>query len=156
MFCPQCGADNDVDKRYCRNCGQGLSAVRLALDGRVEAAIKMSEGERRQMPHRIRVGLAVFLMVVGVATIVSGGRIGFSNLQSAALILILMMVFFIYTSRKAHHIARALNVEDQTPGLNRTDSDPISIGTGNQPVLQQAPDGSVTDQETFKLRRPDR
>jgi hypothetical protein len=95
-------------------------------------------------------------MVVGVATIVSGGRIGFSNLQSAALILILMMVFLIYTSRKAHHIARALNVEDQTPGLNRTDSDPISIGTGNQPVLQQAPDGSVTDQQTLKLRRPDR
>ena len=155
MFCPQCGSENDVNKRYCRSCGQELSAVRLALDGRVEAAIKMSEGERRQTPHRIRVGLAIFLIAIGVATIISGGSIGFSNIQSAALVLILMMVFFIYTSRKAHRIARTLDVEDQKPELNRTDSDPLSIGTGNQTTRKHAPDSSVTDQETLKLRRPD-
>ena len=155
MFCPQCGSENDVDKRYCRSCGQELSAVRLALDGRVEAAIKMSEGERRPTPHRIRVGLAIFAMAIGIATIISGGSIGFSNIQSAAVVLILMMVFFIYTSRKTHRIARALDVEPQTPELKRTDSGPVSMATGNQTALKPAPDGSVTDQETLKLRTPD-
>src|SRR5262245_41425543 len=155
MFCPECATENDADKRFCRNCGQELSAVRLALDGRVQAAIKMSEGERRQTPHRIRVGLAIFFMAVGVLTIVTGGRIGFSNIQSAAFILILMMVFFIYTSRKAHRIARALDVADQTPGLNRADSDPVSIRGGDPSVLKSVPASSVTDQETIKLHRPD-
>ena len=154
MFCPQCGSDNDADKKYCRSCGQSLAAVRLALEGRVEAAMKMSEGEQRLTPHRIRMGLAVFLIAVALATIFSGGRIGFSNIQSAALVLILMMIFFIFTSRKAHRIARALDVEDQTPGLNRADSDPVSIRAANPAALKQAPDSSVTDQETIRLHRP--
>lgn len=129
--------------------------MRLALDGRVEAAVKMSEGERRSTPHRIRVGLAIFVMAIAIATIISGGSIGFSNIQSAAVVLILMMVFFIYTSRKAHRIARALDVEAQGPEQNRTDAGPVSIATGNQTALKPAPDSSVTDQETLKLRTPD-
>jgi len=154
MFCPKCGSDNDADKKYCRSCGQPLAAVRLALDGRVEAAIKMSESEQRPTPHRIRIGLAIFLIAVALATIFTGGRIGFSNVQSAALVLILMMVFFVFISRKAHRIARALEVEDQTPGLNRADSDPVSIRAANPGALKRAPDNSVTDQETIRLHRP--
>jgi uncharacterized membrane protein YvbJ len=153
MFCPQCGSDNDADKKYCRSCGQHLAAVRLALDGRVEAAIKMSEGEQRLKFHRIRTGIAVFLIAVALATIFTGGRIGFSNVQSAALVLILMMVFFIFTSRKAHRIARALDVDDQTPGLNRADSDPTAITAANTGALKQMPGSSVTDQETIRLHR---
>ncbi len=156
MFCPECGSENDRDKKFCRSCGQPLAAVRLALDGRVQAAIKMSEGEQRLTPHRIRIGIAVFLILVGLATIFTGGRIGFSNVQSAALVLILMMIFFIFTSLKAHRIARALDVEDQAPGLDRADSDPVSIRAGNPAVLKQAPESSVTDQETIRLHRPDR
>lgn len=155
MFCPQCGSENDADKKFCRSCGQPLSSVRLALDGRVDAAIKMSEGEQRLTPYRIRIGVGVFLIVVGILTIFTGGRIGFSNIQSASLILILMMVFFIYVSRKSHRIARALDSEDQTPGLGRTDSEVASIKTGNPSVLKQAPNSSVTDQETIKLNRPE-
>ena len=155
MFCPQCGSENDAEKKYCRSCGQPLAAVRLALDGRVDAAIKMSKGERRLTPHRVRVGVGVFLILVGLATIFTGGRIGFSNIQSVALILILMMIFFIQVSRKSHRIARALDSEDQTPGLDRTDSDIASIKTGNPSVLNQAPNSSVTDHETIKLNRPE-
>ena len=156
MFCPQCGSDNDADKKYCRSCGQPLAAVRLALDGRVDAAIKLSEGEQRLKPHRIRMGIAVFLIAVALATIFSGGRIGFSNVQSAALVLILMMIFFILTSLKAHRIARALAVEDQTTGSNRAESDPVSIRAANPVALKQPPDSSVTDQETIRLHRPNR
>jgi hypothetical protein len=156
MFCPQCGSDNDADKKYCRSCGQPLTAVRLALDGNVDAAIKMSEGEQRPKLHRIRMGIAVFLIAVALATIFSSGRIGFSNVQSAALVLILMMVFFILTSLKAHRIARALDGESQTPGLNRADPDPVSIRAADPVALKQAPDSSVTDQETIRLHRSNR
>ena len=39
MFCPRCGTENNLEKRYCRHCGQPLSSVRLALEGRVDLAI---------------------------------------------------------------------------------------------------------------------
>ena len=47
----------------------------------------MSEGEQRPMTYRVRIGIGVFFIVVGIVTIFTGGRIGFSNIQSAALIL---------------------------------------------------------------------
>ena len=156
MFCPECGSENDADKKYCRNCGQALAAVRLALGGQVDAAITMSHGEARLRTHRIRLGIGIFFILVGLATIFTGGRIGFSNIQSAALVLILMTLFFIHVSRKSHRVARALDRGDQTPGLDHADSDPASIKAANPTVLKQAPNGSVTDQETIKLNRPER
>jgi hypothetical protein len=155
MYCPQCGSENDPDKKYCRSCGLPLSAVRLALEGRVDAAIRMSEDEQRPRAYRVRVGIAVFLILIGVVSIFTGGRIGFSNTQSAALILIFMMVFFIQVSRKSHRIARALDSEDKTPGLDHIDSDVASIRGANPSLLKQAPNTSVTDQETIKLNRPE-
>jgi uncharacterized membrane protein YvbJ len=155
MFCPQCGSENDADKKFCRSCGQLLSSVRLALDGRLDAAIKMSKGEQRLTPYRIRIGIGVFLILVGIMTIFTGGRVGFSNIQSAAVILILMMVFFIYVSRKSHRIARALDRDDQTPKLDPADSDSVSIRGAGPPILKQAPNSSITDHETIKLNRPE-
>ncbi|HSE32418.1 MAG TPA: zinc ribbon domain-containing protein [Pyrinomonadaceae bacterium] len=156
MFCPECGSDNDADKKYCSNCGQPLSVVRLALDGRVDAAIKMSDGEQRLKTYRVRLGIGVFLILVGLLTIFTGGRIGFSNVQSAALVLILMMIFFIHMSRKSHRIARALDSDDRTLGLERANSDAASIRAANPAVLKQAPNDSITDHETIKLNRPER
>ena len=155
MFCPQCGSENDQDKKFCSSCGQSLAAVQLALEGRVDAAIRMSEDERRPTAYRVRVGIGIFLILVGVVTIATGGRIGFSNIQSAALMLILMMVFFIQISRKSHRIARALDSQDQTPGLDRIDSNVASIRGASSLALKQAPKTSVTDQETIKLNRPE-
>ena len=39
MFCPRCGAQNETQAGYCRQCGQALTTVRRALDGRTEEAI---------------------------------------------------------------------------------------------------------------------
>ena len=40
MFCPQCSTENKPEQRYCRQCGMPLTAVRLAIEGRVDEAIK--------------------------------------------------------------------------------------------------------------------
>ncbi|HEX8845694.1 MAG TPA: zinc-ribbon domain-containing protein [Pyrinomonadaceae bacterium] len=40
MFCPQCATENQKEQRYCRQCGVPLTAVRLAVEGRVEEALK--------------------------------------------------------------------------------------------------------------------
>lgn len=36
MFCPQCATQNEPRQSYCRQCGQRLMSVHLALDGRLD------------------------------------------------------------------------------------------------------------------------
>lgn len=40
MFCPRCATENKLEQRYCRQCGLTLPAVRLALEGQIDEAIK--------------------------------------------------------------------------------------------------------------------
>jgi hypothetical protein len=36
MFCPKCGAQNKDEQKFCRGCGQSLSALQMAMEGRLE------------------------------------------------------------------------------------------------------------------------
>lgn len=138
MFCPQCAAENEIDKSFCRKCGQSLAAVRLALEGRVDAAMKIAEGDKKLTGYRLRIGLAGLVILTAIVTILSGVRIGFANIQSAALILILVMLYFFQLSRNYHRVARLLDTENQSaaPKLNNI-----------------APPESITEQSTLKLKR---
>src|SRR5262249_52338412 len=40
MFCPNCGVPDEVLSGFCRHCGQGLTAVRLAFDGKLEESLQ--------------------------------------------------------------------------------------------------------------------
>src|SRR5262249_41910369 len=40
MFCPRCSAQNELQQGYCRQCGQALSGVRLALEGSTDQSLK--------------------------------------------------------------------------------------------------------------------
>lgn len=40
MFCPRCTTENKREQRYCRQCGLTLTAIQLALEGRVDEAIQ--------------------------------------------------------------------------------------------------------------------
>ena len=141
MFCPQCAAENDIDKSYCRQCGQPLSAVRLALECRVDEAIKIVEGDKNLTGHRFRIALAGVVILTAIVTILSGVRIGFANIQSAAVILILVMIYFLHLSRNHHRIARLLEIEKKS-------STPGQLGAPNI----AAPD-SITEQNTLKLKK---
>lgn len=41
MYCPQCAVQNESGQQYCRNCGQQLSTVLLALEGRIDQALSL-------------------------------------------------------------------------------------------------------------------
>jgi uncharacterized membrane protein YvbJ len=153
MFCPQCGAENNLEKSFCRQCGQPLAAVRLAMDGRVDAAMKTIDGDNKLRGYRFRIGIAGGLILIAIVTIFTGGKIGFSNIQSAAMILIIMMVFFILVSRESHRVARLLDAEDQSGPLHLTNS----ITSSNQ--LREGTNivapVSITEQSTLKLKADD-
>jgi hypothetical protein len=47
MFCPRCATENSLEQGYCRQCGQALSDVRLALEGSsTEALEKLRAGAK--------------------------------------------------------------------------------------------------------------
>jgi hypothetical protein len=47
MFCPRCATENSLEQGYCRQCGQVLSDVRLALEGSsTEALEKLRAGAK--------------------------------------------------------------------------------------------------------------
>ena len=145
MFCPQCAAENETDKSFCRRCGQPLAAVRLALEGRVDEAIKIVEGDKMLSDYRLRVGIAGVVIVTSILTILTGVQIGFRNIQSAALILILLMIFFLHLSRRYHRVARLLDAEEQL-GSPKLTSAP-------QSQLRDAAPSSITEQSTLELKR---
>jgi len=153
MFCPECGSENDVE-RYCRRCGKSLSAVRLALDGRIDEAIKIVQGEEGNFRYRLRIVRMVFLILVSIATIFTGGWFGFSNLQSAAVILIIVLLLYLQSARKAHRVARLLNT--QTPsgdlGLSKT-NERAALNSSSSTASVATPDASVIERETIRLNR---
>jgi len=147
MFCPQCGSENNLEKNYCRQCGLTLSTVRLAMDGRVDNAIKIVDREKSLWRYRFRLGISSLFILIAIATIVTGGKIGFSNIQSAAVILIIVMIVFMHFSRKSHRIARLLDAEDQlaTSNLIRTRDTVAPSSITEQSTMQLKPDGRIRE-----------
>ena len=39
MFCPRCSIENNLEQKYCRQCGLQLTAARIALQGTVDEAL---------------------------------------------------------------------------------------------------------------------
>src|SRR5688572_28797902 len=75
MFCPQCGDQNELNQGYCRQCGQPLRSIQLALDRRVdEAAAKFKKAE-----DLLGTGLVIFFVafVGGLASLILSGAIPF-------------------------------------------------------------------------------
>lgn len=117
MFCPRCGTENDLEKSYCRSCGQALSSVRLALEGRVDQAITTLKNERKVSVQRVRGAASALIILTALATLFTGGRIGFANVGSAAILLIVTLIFFLHLALKSRRIARLLNPEAERRDL---------------------------------------
>ena len=47
MFCPQCGTENNLEQKYCRQCGQPVTDARIAVRGGAEEPLaKYQKGAR--------------------------------------------------------------------------------------------------------------
>ena len=137
MFCPRCGTENDSELSYCRSCGQALASVRLALEGRVDQAITTLRNEQRVSVHRVRLAVSALLILAALATLLTGGRFGFANVGSAAILLIISLLFFVHLATKSRRVARLLNPEAESRNL-----------------LTNTP-ASVTEATTLKLNSKD-
>ena len=70
MFCPRCSAENGLEQAYCRQCGLGLSDVRLALQGvATESLAKLQSGS--DLMNGGIATLAVFMMIAVTITLIA-------------------------------------------------------------------------------------
>jgi hypothetical protein len=152
MFCPRCGTENDSELSYCRGCGQGLSSVRLALEGHVDQALTILRNEQKLSVHRLRLAASALLILAALATIFTGGRFGFANVGSAAILLIITLVFFLHLALKSRRVARLLNSRpepaDLTTSLPEAKTNALPAPVNKAPV-------SITERTTLKLDSED-
>lgn len=162
MFCPQCGASNDRDQKFCRQCGQALTAVRLAIEGRVDEALeKLRKGEDSLAAGAIN--LVIFssfaFLVTLFATIFDAAQGPWPILN----IIIGLVIGIPLTVRGVLRLERArkiLEAEDQKKraGDELTDRAKVSLPEAPITAPTSAPrttPASVTEHTTYELKPPE-
>jgi hypothetical protein len=163
MFCPKCAAENDPEQAYCRQCGQRLSGVRLALEGRADQSLeKLKSGEK--VISGGGAALAAFtLIAVAIALLgilvhdLSFGYIAFINLLLGALTgLPLVYLGKARLKRAAYLLVRP----DADPTHARLDptspKNDLLTAELNAGLARPQLQGSVTEHTTLDLNRSDR
>ena len=161
MFCPRCATENALEQGYCRQCGQSLSDVRMALEGSATESLRKLQAGAKLMNGGIAtlisfILIALLLSVLGIAlgnpvlssigmlNVLLGALIGFplvfvgkANVKRATRLL----------SGTQHQISRRTAGSVHRPGdLLTTD-----LEKGTHSV--SAP-GSVTEHTTLELHEP--
>ena len=156
MFCPRCAIENQLEQKFCRRCGQPLAGVQLALEGRVDEAIKtLGIGEKKP---RVRfVLLAVALLLLSSTTIrglMTGAPLTFLLMPAWGLLLGLLIVLS-KRAFKLWHVKRLLNarVEFKSLTANAAASPDLPIASSASPLKPPVP-VSVTENTTLDLKSP--
>jgi hypothetical protein len=71
MFCPKCGAQNRIEQKFCRSCGQSLVSVQMALEGRIDEAVATLEKDLEKLSGGA-LTLAIFAVIALIASFFSG------------------------------------------------------------------------------------
>jgi len=161
MFCPRCGTENDLAQKFCRQCGQSLSSVRLVLEGRVDEATATLQTEQKPAQYRIRIAASAFLILTALAAILTGHRFGLKNLDSAAILLILALLVFMRLAAKTRRVARLLDPDEQLtnlPSYHSGNSDALlpEATTVALPTATPPAPLSVTERTTLELEGRER
>ena len=152
MFCPQCGVQNELNQGYCRQCGQPLRSIQLALEKRVdEVAAKFKNAE-----DLLGTGLVIFFVVfVGaLGSLILSGAIPF--VFSIIIGFLISFPLVVIGLVRVDRLRRLLNPqEENSEPLLPPQSEPAAAladtRTTNQ--LSFGSPNSVTEDTTAKLKK---
>lgn len=159
MFCPQCGTQNDARQSYCRQCGQPLATIRLALEGSADEALaKFKKGSDCVVGGLFTFGL--FLINVVIAFLVGGVWPAAIALVLGLLILLPFIIIGTLRLQQAERLLAERNKSDGPslgPSRRRQASLPTAPPTDPLGANLSLP-SSVTEHTTFELNptRPER
>lgn len=156
MYCPQCGTQNEPRQSYCRQCGQPLTSVQLALDGRVdEATAKFKKAE-----DLLAGGLLTFAIFVltGIISLVFAGLVPFAiNIILGFTICLPIVVTGLV---RVDRLRRLLDPKEGPgkllPGQSARPVAALSAVRATDPLDSRLPvPGSVTEHTTLSLKTPE-
>ena len=157
MFCPRCGAQNKLEQKFCRNCGQSLPAVKLALEGKVDEAASTIAKDFNTLAGGI-LTLIIFALIALVSTFFSGFNAGLNLILG-----LLIAGPIIYKGIK--RLERSIKLIDvktkiQEPEPNKTTTEAVE-NTMLPPVPETDPlavsqiPSTVTEHTTLNLKPPE-
>lgn len=152
MFCPTCATENDHHARFCRQCGQPLKAVALAVDGQADECIEKFKQAGESLVSGI-VTFAIFFVLAIVAYIPFGPWPAAINLLLALIFSVPQIVKGLLRHRAAHRILAA------GPGSSLTDRPKPAPAPAARTIESIEPPsqiaGSVTEHTTLQLESPE-
>ncbi len=155
MFCPGCSIENGSEESFCRQCGQALTDVRLAMSGvGTESLAKLRSGA-----HLINGGIAtitIFMLVAALITLI-GVTQGHPVLSVIAMINALLgamvgIPLIVIGKTRVKHASRLLSGELPARAIDSR-RQIQSPGGAELEANWRRPPGSVTDRTTLDLQR---
>ena len=158
MFCPHCGSNNNPDQKFCRQCGKALTAVRLAMEGRVDEALeKLKKGEDSLASGAIN--LAIFSSIAFLIMFVAPYFDGFEGdrwpLINIVLGLAIGLPLIIRGVIRLERARKILEAEDQK---SRPAAEPKALPEAPitaPTIAARTTPASVTEHTTYELEPPD-
>lgn len=160
MFCPKCGAQNKIEQKFCRNCGQSLPAVRMALEGRIDEAVARLEKDFDKLSSG-----AVTLVIFTIIAL----AISFFSFDSTTINLIIGLLIagpMIYKGIRRLKSSIALLDQKELAQVKKDSSPaPTKLEQGDysnaalpsapdtDPILQPPTPVSITEETTHKLKQ---
>ena len=154
MFCPGCGIENDSARGYCRQCGQSLSDVRLALQGAASESLAKLKSSAQVMNGGIAT-LAVFTLVAVIITLI-GVAVGAPELSTIAMVNVAFGALIgwplvIVGKLRVRQATRLLSGSPEPRALDAERRN-VAITPGPQSDFNRLAPGSVTENTTLDLK----
>jgi hypothetical protein len=159
MFCPRCGAQNELEQGYCRQCGQSLSDVRLALEGSAGQSLERLKASSKWIGIGgttliVQALIALSMTILGIVLVnPTLSYIAIVNLSIG----LAVGLPLIYAGKSNLKRAARLLSKSQTesghsvPEQTHRPNDLLTTDLNKLPVP-----GSVTENTTFDLQRSER
>jgi len=154
MFCPSCATENQTEQKYCRHCGQQLTSLQLALEGRVDEAVKtLKIGEKT--PQRVKyVLLAIALLLLSpimIRALRTGAPLTFLFTPVWGLLLGLL-IGLSKRAFKLRRIERLLNATVEFKSLKTNGAANPDLMMGHSSKAKPPVPVSVTENTTLELK----
>lgn len=157
MFCPNCGANNLTQQKFCRSCGLSIEEAAASLLRQIPSA-ESSEIMRQRMQWEMFGAIAWTGFLVGASLvlisilyvvferfIMSGTNIFFGIMFVLFLVFGAAMLVYIYKSQQLKQLAAASTPTPPTDQLNRAETAKLPDGGSFEPA------SSVTEDSTTLL-----
>jgi hypothetical protein len=162
MYCPKCSTQNEPQQAYCRQCGQALAGVQLAVEGNTDQSLEKLNASQKW----VSAGSATLITftLIGLAIAIPGFASNNAALSDIAIINLLLGSVIglplIYAGKASlKRAARLLSKSQPQSGHSSLDRAQqtdrlLTKGLDADSVTTSVP-GSVTEHTTLNLHEAD-